>query len=104
MSVAQSVEAQEGLGDAGNDVVVDELLLAAGSVPQCGGSDPVDFAKRALRELVQGREREGSASSSTKNGPRSRRPTLPTGGRWTHRADSAARYSRMAWLALGRSR
>ena len=55
--MVRSVEAQQGFGDAGNDIVVDELLLAAGGVSERCGREAVYFAERALRELVQGRER-----------------------------------------------
>jgi hypothetical protein len=48
---------QQSLGDASDDVVVDELFLTAGSVPQGCGGEPVYFAERTLREFMQGRQR-----------------------------------------------
>jgi hypothetical protein len=52
-----SIEADEGLGDAGDEIAVDEFFLSPRGLAQCGSGEPVDLAQRSLREFVQGGER-----------------------------------------------
>lgn len=49
----RSVEAGEGVGDAGDHIAVDELLLSSSGVAESGGGEAVDLAQRALGQLVQ---------------------------------------------------
>ncbi len=53
---SRSVEASEGLGDAGDDLTLDELLLTTSGLAEGGGGEAVDLAQGALRLLVQSRE------------------------------------------------
>ncbi len=53
---AGSVVAGEGLGDAGDDLALDELLLTARRLAESGGGEAVDLAQGPQRHFVQGRE------------------------------------------------